>query len=369
MEKAQPGENSDYVSAAEQSNNNEDKTENISEILIEVGSQPVIDLFTGIEITSNIKNVEISNPPNPFSEGTLTFVGNPSDGLAMFTPVPRFTTTSAFGVTITDVYDNVFTNFIRVVIDKSYDVTPSIYYIPSYSRLQRSVRRRDPTDPVGSNFSTAFGIPGSTELGVSLDDALLYYAASFRRSIGVKDVVTRRDFILIDSIDSYVEENQRIHSMGVDQDNHIMYLGFYDKNSDPRVNFFLKIYLAPYDRYGSGTQDVFVTKLFVPQFSGGVTRDLDVERGTGYIFSSTVDDILGARIYKIHPVTGDIVASSEIVKPGTHISFANDDVLYAFNTGKPGGVQIVDPITLNFTPTYGETFIGVSDLSRPLYNH
>ena len=337
-------------------------------INMEVATRPLIDLLSRMNTGVYVKDFVITSIPNPFTDGRVTFVGPSKNGLVEFTPAPRFVTSTNFEVTAFDTSDVEYKFFITLTCDTSFDSTPAIYYITNHPRLQSQVRRRNPLDPVGSNFKVEFGIPSSTEVACSQDDALLYYAASWRSSIGAKDVISNRNFNIGD-ISSHVEENHVIHSMGVDQRRHIMYLGFKDKDTTPIADFFLKIYLGPYDRYGTGTQEIFITRLNINGFNGGVTRDLDVDSETGNIFSATVDNVEGCRIFKIDPDNGNIIARSENVHPSCHISFANDGYLYAYNTGLGNDVQRVDLNTLTFTPTGGETYIGVSDLSRPLYNH
>ena len=322
-----------------------------------VATENTINLIANDESTNPIDSVDITvAPPDPSTEGSVSFSGPPINGDVTFTPAPRFLTSALYGYGITSSGLSA-SSVVKVNVDKTYSQTPAVLYINASAQVNYLNTSTLVTSPSVTLSQQA------TELASNRGDALLYFSNAFGApdSIFVYDFITTLEFILLSK--SSIGFTNTSEAMGFDNARYFLYVGFQTGSSIG------KIAVNPYDRYNNpGTQGYSASLISLTDGGSplsGFVSEITVEESTGFLFV-TMRPVTNMFIYKINPITGVVLNSIDTGVTSAHISFANDGQLYAiFNT--TGQLHQVNTTTLAISPAIGAA-PQVTDMSELLFN-
>ncbi|XWV24752.1 hypothetical protein QJ856_gp1031 [Tupanvirus deep ocean] len=325
---------------------------NVDYLEIPVGTQGTINVLANDIIPAGVASVIISAPPNPNTEGTVAFVGDPTNGEIIFTPAPDFTGTATFGYQVTDNNGITVSAIVKVNVDTSYSAEPRLLFIDSSNQVNI-------LDPLTGTFAPIITLARTaTEIASNRDDAILYYANAGDNNIYIHDYVLGTESILL-NYNTELGFTGTVASLGFDQVRDFLYVGF---QSGSQI---LKIAVNPYDRYGTGTQTY--TASIISLGVSGFVEEITVEPETGYLIASVRSN--GTTIlYKIDPVTATILASQDTGVFSAHTSFANDNNVYVDLGGDPSTIHLVNKSTLAIGPALSNFLASLSDFAEPLYN-
>ncbi|XWV25993.1 hypothetical protein QJ857_gp1087 [Tupanvirus soda lake] len=325
---------------------------NVDYLEIPVGTEGTINVLANDIIPAGVASVIISAPPNPNTEGTVAFVGDPTNGEIIFTPAPGFTGTATFGYQVTDNNGITVSAIVKINVDTSYSAEPRLLFIGSSNEVNIM-------DPLTGTFAPIVTLARSaTELASNRDDAILYYANAGDNNIYIHDYILGTETVLL-NYNTDLGFVGTVASMGFDQVRDFLYVGF---QSGSQI---LKIAVNPYDRYGTGTQTY--TASIIPLGVTGFVEEITVEPETGYIIAS-VRSGNTTILYKIDPITATILASQDTGVFSAHASFANDNNIYVDLGGNPSTIHLVNKSTLAIGPALSNFLAPLTDFAEPLYN-
>lgn len=366
---------------------------NIDFLLLKVATTGTIAVTANDYLPTGLSSIGISAPPNPNYEGTATI-----DGLnVIFTPAPRFESTSIFGYYLTDNNGLTASAPIKVNVDLSYSATgggsTGLYYLAGDTGTTGGTGNQIISiNATGGTQSSLFTLSTSTNsLASNMNDQLIYYTGysgttgTISTQILAYDPIFNTSFPFIGigvsgtsglTADLGLPTDYNISALAYDQTNNFLY------TFPSSGNVISQIAPRPYDRYYNANLQTYVSAPLT--ISGtGVTGSTTwygacVEPETGYIYAmiGTTGFNTTPYLVKIMPQNYSVISAVQSIVPTNvppfNIGYANNKNIYITSGTNPTVFYKlnVNSASLTVTPT-GVTSgpSNILSLATPLYNY
>lgn len=274
-----------------------------------------VNVLTNDIIGSNIETINISAPPNPTYEGSVSFTG--TTGNIIFKPAPRLLKNGIYGYDITT--DGVTgSNLIFTNVNLKY---ASNFPAVLYCAVSTTIMKLNVNTTAVSTF-LSLGSYVAQEMAVNLNDSLMYISNG--TSIIVYDLILNITWTLANTIVPLGLSS--FSSLEYDNDRNILWLAPFNASTN-----WAKLSMRPYDRYNNpGVQTYTFTniKFNIPSMNG--TGDVVSEPETGYLYIG-INSSGTHLIYKLNPYNGTVLAHITF-SGGINLVRATNNNIYALGS-------------------------------------